>query len=80
MDHLGALVSPSISSNKWRYLACKCSHWPIGVCKRIRCIRVGKNGDAHIGMAITGLYVFHDLDILLSVSLAKLVRLYNILQ
>ena len=59
MEHLRALVSPSISSNRWRYLSCKCGHWPIGVCKRMRCIKVGKNDDTHIGMPINASQVFH---------------------
>ena len=33
MEHLEALVSPSISSNRWRYLACKWSHCLMGICK-----------------------------------------------
>ena len=34
MEHLGPLVSLSISSNRWRYLACKWSRCLMGVCRK----------------------------------------------
>src|ERR1700677_2336839 len=47
MEHVGALVSPSFSSKRWRYLAQAWSHWPIGVCHSVtngsdRSVRLGR--------------------------------------
>ena len=79
MVHLGALVSPSISSNRWRYLAHNCSHWSIGACKRVRYVNMRRDDDLNLVLLIISIPVSHVLSIFMCLCNVKRICFYDLI-